>query len=177
MAFKIGDNVVYGAVGVMTVVDMREESFLDEAKEYYLLSEYGRDGSSVTYVPTDNERLVSAMRPLLSRDEALSAIKSAKEADDIEWPSDNRKRSETFKTIVESGDRALIMIMIRTIHNAGLRRAAIGKKNFLTDDNAMKKAERLISSEFALSLGVSEAEVRRIIEEDIKGVIAQDQSF
>lgn len=170
MAFKIGDNVVYGSVGVMTVVDMREESFLDEAKEYYLLSEYGRDGSSVTYVPTDNERLVSAMRPLLSRDEALAAIRSAIDGDDIEWTVDNRKRAETFKTIMESGDRVMIMIMIRTIHDAGLRRAAIGKKNFLTDDNTMKKAERLICSEFALSLGMSEAEVRRVIEEDIKGV-------
>lgn len=170
MTYGIGENVVYGSVGVMTVVDVREETILDGVKEYYLLSEYGRDGSSVTYVPTDNERLVAAMRPLLSREEALLAVDSAVASTDLEWIADNRARAESFKSVMESGDRTAIIVMIRTIHNAGLRRAAIGKKNFLTDDNAMKKAERLIISEFSLSLGVGEDEVRRIIEEDVKGV-------
>jgi hypothetical protein len=60
--------------------------------------------------------------------------------------------------------------MIRSVHNAGQRRAAIGKKNFLTDENFMKRAEKLIEAEFSLSLGITEAEVAEIIERDIKGV-------
>ena len=167
---KIGENVVYGSVGVMTVVDRREEAFLGGKKEYYLLSEYGRDGSSVTYVPCDNEKLVSLMRDVLTANEARTAISEAATRADIEWRPDNRSRTDTFKTILESGDRAAILVMIRSVHNAGLRRAAIGKKNFLTDEYFMKKAEKLISAEFSLSLGISEGEVRDIIERDVKGV-------
>lgn len=172
--YQIGDLVVYGSAGVMTVFDIRREEILGQAKDYYLLSEYGRDGSSVTYVPCDNERLVALMRPILTEAEIKAAVDRARELPDMEWKPDNRSRTELFKAVLESGDRAAILVMIRSVHNAGLRRAAIGKKNFLTDENFMKRAERLITAEFSLSLGISEAEVREIIERDVKGV---EQAF
>lgn len=166
---QVGENIVYGSVGVMTVLDRRDEVILGEKKEYFLLSEYGRDGSSVTYVPCDNERLVSLMRSVLTKEEIADAIARAGLMDDMEWKPDNRSRTDLFKTVLESGDRAAILVMIRSIHRAGLRRAAIGKKNFLTDENFMKRAEKLIASEFALSMGVTVAEVLEIIERDVKG--------
>ena len=168
--YQIGDLVVYGSVGVMTVVDRREEELLGVRKEYYLLSEYGRDGSSVTYVPCDSERLVSLMRPILTREEIDVTVAGARELPDMEWKPDNRSRTDLFKGVLESGDRAAILTMIRSIHRSGLRRAAIGKKNFLTDENFMKKAERLIAAEFSLSLGITEADVLELIEREVKGV-------
>lgn len=170
LLYQVGDLVVYGSVGVMTVMDIRREEVLGQVKDYYLLSEYGRDGSSVTYVPCDNERLVSLMRPVLTEDEIKAAIGRAGELPDMEWKPDNRSRTELFKTVLESGDRAAILVMIRSVHNAGLRRAAIGKKNFLTDENFMKRAEKLIEAEFSLSLGITAGEVAEIIKRDIKGV-------
>ena len=59
--------------------------------------------------------------------------------------------------------------MIRTIHNTGLRRAEMGKKNFLTDENIMRKAEGLIAREFSISLGITQDQVHEIIREDVKG--------
>ena len=37
--YKIGDNIVYGSSGVMTVVDIKDDDITGELKTYYLLAE------------------------------------------------------------------------------------------------------------------------------------------
>ena len=72
---RIGDKIIYGAFGVMTIVDIREESALDVSRSYYVLKPTLSSSESLTFVPTGNERLVSFMRPLMTRDEAIKFIK------------------------------------------------------------------------------------------------------
>ena len=165
---KIGENVVYGGNGVMTVVDIREERFGDSLRSYYVLREVGAHSESLTFVPTDNEKLVSQMRVLLTKNEIIEVLHSAKNTPDCEWAKDSRSRTECFKRIMESGDRAKIVSMIRTIYNAGLRREDEGKKNFISDENAMHKAEKLLYSEFSLVLGIPEEEVPEFIKEEME---------
>lgn len=167
--FKIGDNIIYGVGGVMTVLDIRSEQITGEEKTYYLLCDYGKKNASVTYVPVDNENLVASMHHLLSRDEVRAAISRAKELPDLEWIQDNRQRAEAYRATLRSMDRLSILVMIRTIHNTGLRRAAMGKKNFLADEGVMQKAERILREEFSIVLGVSEDEVRNVLNKEIKG--------
>ena len=167
--FKIGDNIIYGTSGVMTIVDLRRERLTDEEKTYYLLCEYGKSGSSVTYVPADNEKLISSMHHLLSADEVRATISRAKETADLEWIADNRRRAEAYRSVLRSMDRLSILVMIRTIHNTGLRRAAQGKKNFLADEGVMQKAERILGEEFSIVLGISEDEARAMLEKELKG--------
>ena len=167
--FKIGDNIIYGVGGVMTVMDIRSDQITGEEKTYYLLCEYGKNNASVTYVPVDNEKLIASMHPLLSKDEVMSAISRAKELPDLEWIGDNRQRTEAYRSILRSMDRLSILVMIRTIHNTGLCRTAMGKKNFLADEGVMQKAERILGEEFSSVLGVSEDEVRNILNIEIKG--------
>lgn len=168
--FKIGDNIIYGVSGVMTVMDIRSEQITGEEKTYYLLCDYGKSGASVTYVPVDNEKLVSGMHHLLSKDEIMAAIRCAAELSDLEWIADNRQRVEAYRGILRSMDRLNILVMIRTIHNTGLRRAAIGKKNFLADEGVMQNAERILIEEFSIVLCISKDEVRNILEREIKGL-------
>ena len=56
--YGIGDRVVYGAFGVMEIVDVVEQTFGGEAKKYYVMREYSSQSSSLTYVPLDNELLL-----------------------------------------------------------------------------------------------------------------------
>ena len=72
--FKIGDRIVYGANGVMEIVDVREESIGDVSRNYYVLSSVCSRSDSLIFVPCDNERLLSVMRHLLTREEALELI-------------------------------------------------------------------------------------------------------
>ena len=163
--YKIGDNVVYGSSGVMTVTDIREETIGDVPRSYYVLKAPGASKDSLTFVPIDNEKLTASMRPLASRDRILEIIEAIPTVSEAEWISDNRARSERFKAIVESGSHEEIIAMIKAICLTGARRAEEGKKNYLSDEAAMKKAEHVLYSEFSSVLGIDEAQVAQFISE------------
>lgn len=156
---KIGEKYVYGSSGVMELVEISEMTSLGVTREYYVFKPRGASSTSFTYLPTDSEKLLSDIRPLLTKKEVLSIIKEAKSKPDAEWIEDSRTRNERFKKIISSGDRTEIIGMINMIYKEGKKRSKDGKKNYISDENAMRKAERLIYSEFAEALGISESEV------------------
>ena len=161
--YGIGDKIVYGAMGVMEIIDVTEQTIGDIARKYYVLKEYSSPTSSLTYVPVDNEALVSQLKPLLSREEIIDAIREAKTTQPIAWIEENRARSEAYKRILATADRVQMLAMIRLVHETGIRREAEGKKNFIADENVMRKAERNIAVEFSLVLGIPEGEVFEFI--------------
>lgn len=161
---KIGDKIMYGAGGVMTIVDIREESVSDVSRSYYVLRPTLSKSESLTFVPTDNERLVSAMRPLLTKEEIFALLQYSKIAAPIPWVSENRARQEHFKRITESGDRELIISMIRAIDESAIRREAEGKKIFLSDENARTKALKLLYSEISVVFDIPEDEVKEFVD-------------
>ena len=164
---KIGDKVMYGAAGVMTIVDIREESIGDVSRSYYVLRPTCTNSDSFTFVPTDNERLVSFMRPLLSREEILALIHTCGDIQPLDWVNENRARQEYFKRVMESGDRARIIAMIHAINEHGKQREAEGKKNFLSDENAKTKAERLLFSEISVVFDIPEDQVAAFVQSEL----------
>ena len=131
--------------------------------KYYVLLPLGAPPSSLTVVPMDNEKLTAGMRPLLTKTEIDSIIKAAKDMPDSEWIEDSRARSERFRKIIASGDRTEIIAMINAIYKEGKRRSCDGKKNYLQDENVMKRAEKLVYSEFSAVLGIPEEEVVEMV--------------
>ena len=160
---NIGDKIVYGANGVMTIADIREESIGDVSRKYYVLSPALVRSNSLTFVPTDNEKLVAAMRPLLTREEIIALISESKNAPALDWVKENRARQERFKKILDSGDRGMLIAMIRAIEECAIRREAEGKKNFLADEGVKVRAEKLLISEFSIVLGIPEDEVKDFV--------------
>lgn len=160
---KIGDRVVYGANGVMKIVDIREESVGDVSRSYYVLSSVSSRSDSLTFVPTDNEKLVASMRPMLTREAAEEMLSHLSDLPEIEWIQSNRARVEHFKRIMESGDRLQMFAMIAAIDENGKRREAEGKKNFLTDETARQKAEKLLYSELSMVFNIPIEEVPSLI--------------
>lgn len=165
---KIGENVLYGASGVMTIVDIREESIGDVSRSYYVLRPANSRSQSLTFVPADNEKLVGAMHSLLTRDEIMEILHNARNLPECQWIEGNRARAEYFKSIMESGDRVKMIAMIRAIDENGVRRNEEGRKNFLTDENAKQKAQKLLYSEFSLVLGISEDEIAEFVDNEMK---------
>ena len=163
---KIGEKVVYGSFGVMEIVDVRTEKVIDVCREYYILESISGSGSSQTFVPVNNETLVANMRPLLTKEQTMEFIRSLDSLPIAEWIPDNRARSEKFKAIIESGDRAGMVSMIKLVKATGVRRAEEGKKNYLADENAMNKAIKLLCSEIATVMGISDDEVLDFIEKN-----------
>jgi CarD family transcriptional regulator len=164
---KVGERVLYGSNGVMEIVDVREETIADVTRKYYVMCEVGSVVKTMTFVPVDNKNLVAAMRPLLTKDEIMQLLSRVKSLPDVEWQNDNRIRSEKFRRIIESGDREGMISLIKTIYENGKRRESEGKKNYLADENFMRKAERLICAEFSAVLGIPESEVPEFIAQNI----------
>ena len=164
--YNIGDTVVYGSSGVMTVVDICDESFSGQTRRYYVLAGGASNLASKTFVPLDSERLVAQMRPLVTKDEIFDILHNMDRYPEPEWVPDNRARQEVFKSIMESGDRGRIIAMIRSIHKTGIRRSEEGKKNYLSDENLMNKAQRILYAELAIVLGIPEGEVGDFIERE-----------
>lgn len=162
--YSIGEKIIYGPLGVMEIVDISDQTIGEITKKYYVLKEYAATSSSLTYVPLDNVELTSQMKPLLTKKEIIKVIKQAKAEPELLWIDDNRARSEFYKRIIASADRVKMLAMINSIYNTGKRREEEGKKNYVADENCMKRAEQLIYSEFAIVLGISESEVPSFIE-------------
>ena len=165
---QIGDKIIYGAVGVMTIVDIREESIGDISRSYYVLKSTVTNSDSLTFVPTDNERLIAFMHPLLSREELTELIRVSDSVEPLEWIEGNRQRTEYFKRVMESGDRLSIYAMIRAIDDSEKRRLLEGKKNFISDETARQKARRLLNSELSVVFDIPEEEVPGFVEENIR---------
>ena len=161
--YGIGDKVVYGALGVMQIVDIVDQTFGDVTKKYYVMREYTAQTSSLTYVPLDNEQLTSQMKPLLTKDEIIDVIKQSKTSPPLDWIEENRARSEFYKSILYTSDRVKLLLMIDAVYRTGIRREAEGKKNFIADETSQRRAEKLIATEFALVLGIPEADVPEFI--------------
>ena len=162
----IGERVIYGANGVMEIVDIREETVADVSRKYYVLRDLNSASDSQIFVPVDNKKLVSSMRPLLTKEEAMDMIRRIKTIPEAEWKSDNRIRSEKFREVIESGDRDGMIAIIKAVYENGLKRQEEGKKNYLADENIMKKAEKVIYSELSMVLGIPENEVANFITEN-----------
>ena len=158
-----GDKVVYGALGVMEIIEITDQTVGEITRKYYVMKEYSSNSPSLTYVPLDNETLTSQMKPLLTRDEIIAVIRKAKNSSPLEWIEDNRARSEAYKKILSTADRALMLSMIDSVYKTGIRREEEGKKNYIADENSMRRAEKLINSEFALVLGIPESDVPEFI--------------
>lgn len=157
--YNIGDVVVYGSTGLCDVVDIKREEVGGTEYEYYVLTEHFSRGTSLTYVPVANERLVANIRPLMAYSDATRIIESIPDIEPIEWIPDNRRRADYFKSILDSGDKPLMIGMIKATILMGKERELIGKKNFMTDDNALVKAKRLLLSELAVATATPESEL------------------
>ena len=162
--FTVGDKVVYGSLGVMEITEITEQTVGDVTRKYYVMKEYASLSTSLTYVPLDNEMLVAQMKPLLTKDEIYETVRTAKTSPPIEWVEDNRARAEMYKKILASSDRGRMLMMINSVYRTGIRREEEGKKNYIADENSMKRAEKIIATEFSLVLGIPEADVPAFIE-------------
>lgn len=161
--FNIGEKIIYGTNGAFTVKDIRDENVLGTLRRYYILSPVGGNADSRVYVPLDSEKLVSAMRKPVSREEAERIIAEARDIPEAEWKGDNRARMDSFRKIMESGDHRKMISVIKSVKRNSEDRKETGKKSYMTDENALKRAKKLLCSELALSLGASEDEVLDLI--------------
>ncbi len=155
--WKINDIITYRTVGLCRIDDITTESFDKTPADYYVLKPLA-DEKSVIRVPCANSILCEKMRPLLTRSEAEALVEKMPSLS-LEWQENDKRRAEYFKGIIESGNRNDIAALIQTIRVKEAQLISNGKKLRASDEALVARAEKLLFSELAHVLNVSEEEL------------------
>lgn len=162
---QLGERVVYGIHGVCSVT-MIEQRIVDRKRaDYYVLEPLDQPGSKY-YVPINNQIAVSKLRPLLSA-EKLEELLNSPHCVDVTWIPDENQRKNKYRELINGGDRGALLGMIYLLHNHKISQLAAGRKFHLCDENFLKDAKKLLSSEICLVLGVPKQDVSAYIDSKI----------
>lgn len=154
---QVGSQVVYGIHGVCCIIDVEARRVDRKKVEYFVLEPTGQPGARF-YVPMHNEVALSKLRPLLSKEELEALIVSDATRQDC-WIADENQRKQKYRELINNGDRAALISMIRALHQHRENQLAAGRKFHLCDENFLRDAQKLLSSEFSMVLGIPQTEV------------------
>lgn len=155
--FQCGDLVVYGIHGVCKILGLVTKKIDKKIIEYYELEPVDGTGARF-YVPSQNQAAVTKMKPLLTDDE-LDKMLKLECADEDFWINDENQRKQLYRGLISGGDRAALIRMVHALHKHKQEQLDAGRKFHLCDENFLRDAEKLLSSEFSLVLNIPEDEV------------------
>ena len=157
--FDIGEYVSYGINGMCNIEDIRPMQLSQSVEKmmYYILRPESNPKSTI-FVPVNNQKLVSKMRELMTKDEINAMLVRMKDRT-LEWEKDVRFRTESFHEILNNGVNQDLILMIRCLHRKRQELVQLGKKLPARDSNPLKTAERLVEEEFAHVLHIKCEEV------------------
>lgn len=163
---QCGDVVLYGIHGVCKILELEDRKIDRKIIEYYVLEPIEQPGTRF-YVPTQNQAAVSKLRPMLTK-EQLEQLLYAERGNDDTWINDENQRKQLYRELINSGDRAALVRMVRSLHIHKKEQLNAGKKVHLCDENFLRDAEKLLSSEFSLVLGIEQSAVAAYIQEALE---------
>ncbi len=157
--FDIGEYISYGINGMCNIEDIRPMQLSQSVEKmmYYILRPESNPKSTI-FVPVNNQKLVSKMRELMTKDEINAMLVRMKDRT-LEWEKDVRFRTESFHEILSNGVNQDLILMIRCLHRKRQELVQLGKKLPARDSNTLKTAERLVEEEFAHVLHIKCEEV------------------
>ena len=144
--YRAGDIIVYGNSGVCRVQEIKKADFGMGERTYYVLRTLSEKASGTIFVPLDNAALCARMHPLLAPDEFKRIVREAQPFSGDAWPSDSRTRTKRLKEILSSGDRLLLIQLVKTL----VADRCGGKKYTAADDAALQHAADMLYEEAAL---------------------------
>lgn len=156
---------MYGIHGVCTIVGTQMRSVDRKKVEYFILEPLDQPGSRF-YVPTQNQAALSKLRKLLSQQELKDLLHSQQVRQDV-WIPDENQRKQRYRELITGADRAALLCMIRSLHQHKKEQIAAGRKFHLCDENFLRDAQKLLSSEFSVVLGIAPEAVSEYVQKEL----------
>lgn len=163
---QTGDWVVYGIHGVCRVVGTQKQ-LVNRKRTEFLVLEPMTQNESRYYLPTANPTAMAKLKEVLPAEE-LKALLSSEEIREDVWIQEENIRKQTYRELINSGDRTALLKMVSTLYRYREAQAAAGKKFHQCDDNFLRDAEKLLSSEIALVLEKTPEQARDYLREQLK---------
>jgi len=166
--YQIGDWVVYGVHGVCHVIGV-EKQLVNRKRTQYLVLEPLVQTESRFYLPIENPAAMAKLKNVLSKEELLDLLSSDMVQQDI-WIVDENQRKQHYRELISSGDRISLMKMVTSLYRYKELQMAAGRKFHQSDENFLRDAEKLLSSEIALVMALSQEEARNFLRVQLKCV-------
>ena len=148
---SVGKKVLYGTNGVCSVDDITVKRIGRVDIEYFVLKPVCSNTSTL-FVPSKNTALLSKIRDVSSPEKLKKIIENPPEAG--EWIDNKIERSESFKEIIASADCERLVALIRLILSHEKEQHSKGKHLHISDEKILKEAEKMVTEEFSVVLGV-----------------------
>lgn len=154
--FSIGELVLYGAEGVCRIINIEELDLTGEVLTYYTLSPES-DHSSTIFVPTENSILTERLKALMTEEEIRAVVADRSEAPSI-WTGNTNQRKNRYHEIINSGDRKLLIALVRELYARHRSVRGSGQRFPATDEHYYKLAQKILFDEFSRVIPLSKEE-------------------
>ncbi len=158
---------MYGVHGICRIADVEQRTVDRKVVRYLVLEPKDQSGSRYL-VPSENPNAMAKLRPVLSAGE-VEALLTSPEVRQDGWIADENRRKQYYREVIGSGDRAALLRMVNTLHNHKVTQQAAGRKVHICDENFLRDAQRLLSTEFSAVLGIAPNEVADYVINKMKG--------
>lgn len=159
--FQIGKAVLYDMWGVC-IIDAVEQQKAPEGTQEYLVLRPVYHSSAKLYLPHREDVLSKCLHPVVSKNEIERLLGSLKDLP-LFWIENPKERGQLFRDALASGDRMKILESIRMLYIKKKELGQKGKNLRMTDEQALRDGEKLLSSEFAYVLQIPVDEVPKIL--------------
>lgn len=164
--YQIGEWVVYGIHGVCQIVGV-EKQLVNRKRSQFLVLEPLARSESRFYLPLENPTAMAKLKPVLTKEELTGLLDSDAVREDA-WITEENQRKQYYRELIVSGDRVALMRMISNLYRYKEAQFAAGRKFHLSDENFLRDAEKLLSSEIALVFAMPQDEARNYIRSQLK---------
>ena len=164
--YQVGEWVIYGIHGVCRVAGV-EKQLVNRKRTQYLVLEPLTQSESRFYLPTENHVAMSKLKAVLTKTEMEELFASDVVHQDA-WIQEENLRKQHYREVIGGGDRILLMRMVGTLYRYKEAQAAAGRKFHQSDENFLRDAEKLLSSEVALVMELSPEEARNYLRNQLK---------
>ena len=161
--YQIGDWVVYGVHGVCRVIGT-EKQLVNRKRTLYLVLEPMMQPGSRFYLPAENEVALEKLKPVLSLPE-LTELLDSDLVHQHHWIQEEPRRKQYYRELIGSGDRVALMKMVSTLYRYKAEQLSTGRKFHQSDDNFLRDAEKLLASEIALVMNLTQDGARNHLRE------------
>lgn len=157
---------MYGIHGVCRVAGT-EKQLVNRKRTEYLVLESLSQTESKFYLPTANPTAMAKIKAVLPAQELRDLLASEEIRENV-WIQEENQRKQTYRDLISSGDRTALLKMVNTLYRYKAAQAAAGRKFHQCDDNFLRDAEKLLTSEIALVLEMSQEEARDYLRQQLK---------
>ncbi len=163
--YQVLQMVVYGAHGVCRILELENKIVDHKSVAYYVLEPLAQPGTRY-YIPSHNSAAMAKIRPLTDSTRLQEMIHGG--ASETPWISDENQRKQHYRRILTTVDAGELIGMVRCLEKHRQAQAQVGRKLHLCDENFLRDAKRVLTSEIALVLQMDEKEVPSLFSEAVE---------